>query len=272
MYTQGAPTAGTVSGGGAGVWESPVAPSHKRVFSRCRWPREVSAGTTLTSPERCQRLYPPHSHLCGCGQGLESSLGASQERDENSHLRSVGRTPWLCWATWVCLDGGHTVTVSLLSSCKKRALDSPLTLTEPPGMLASQLPTSAIPGAREKGSLLVWIPPALSPGGDRLGGRQVSPGQPGGVSLAPRVPRTPRPCPAGPCSFAAAHVSRPPSLPLPLPLPRRLTRTLCLFSCLHLGPADIVITPMHAGSARLPRAPAHSLTHNVPSRQASDFW
>lgn len=91
MYTQGAPTAGTVSGGGAGVWESPVAPSHKCVFSRCRWPREVSAGTTLTSPGRCQRLYPPHSHLCGCGQGLESSLGASQERDENSHLRSVGK-------------------------------------------------------------------------------------------------------------------------------------------------------------------------------------
>lgn len=128
------------------------------------------------------------------------------------------------------------------------------------------------PRSKGKRQFASLDPPPLSLRvGTDWGGRQVSPGQPGGASLAPRVPRTPCPCPAGPCSFAAARVSRPPSLPLPLPLPRRLTRTLCLFSCLHLGPADIVITPMHAGSARLPRAPAHSLTHNVPSRQASDF-
>ena len=225
MYTQGAPTAGTVSGGGAGVWESPVAPSHKRVFSRCRWPREVSAGTTLTSPERCQRLYPPHSHLCGCGQGLESSLGASQERDENSHLRSVGRTPWVCWATWVCLDGGHTVTVSLLSSCKKRALDSPLTLTEPPGMFASQLPTSAIPGAREKGSLLVWIPLRSLSGWGQTGGET---GQP-------------RP--------AWGRLARPPCPPNPLPLPCRSLLLRC---------SPCLPSPLSPAS---PASPAPSHTH-----------
>ena len=192
------------------VWESPVAPSHKRVFSRCRWPREVSAGTTLTSPGRCQRLYPPHSHLCGCGQGLESSLGASQERDENSHLRSVGRTPWVCWATWVCLDGGHTVTVSL-SSCKKRALDSPLTLTEPPGMLASQLPTSAIPGAREKGSLLVWIPLRSLSGWGQTGGETGQPRPAWGRLARPPCPPNPPPLP---CRSLLLRCS--PRLPSPL--------------------------------------------------------
>lgn len=177
------------------------------------------------------------------------------------------RTPGVCWATWASPDGDHPVTASLLSFCKKRALDAPLTLTEAPGMLASQLPP-AIPGAREKGSLLVRIPPALSPGGDGLGGD----GSASASLGAPRSPPLPpAPAPPVPLLRGSPRLPSPLALPLPLPLPRRLTRTLCLFSCLHLGPADIVITPMHAGSARLPRAPAHSLTHNVPSRQASDF-
>lgn len=79
----------------------------------------------LDKPRRCQRLYPPHSHLCGCGQGHRSSLRPARKGRElplevsREGLSLPVRTPWVCWATWVCLDGGHTVTVSLLNSCKR---------------------------------------------------------------------------------------------------------------------------------------------------------
>ncbi|CAI9155548.1 unnamed protein product [Rangifer tarandus platyrhynchus] len=70
-------------------------------------------------------------------------------------------------------------------------------------MLASQLPP-AIPGAREKGSLLVRVPPALSPGGDGLGvGGKTGQPRPAWGRLA----RPPCPPPRRSLSFAAARVS-----------------------------------------------------------------
>lgn len=77
-----------------------------------------------------------------------------------------------------------------------------------------------------------------------------------------------------PCLPPPACISSLPLFPLSPtfpPSPLRLARTLCLFSCLHLGPADIVITLMHVGSSPLPPARTHSLTHNVPSRPALYF-
>lgn len=153
---------------------------------------------------------------------------------------------------------------------QKRALDPPLTLTE--------LPDVHYLALEQRNSLLVWILPFffLRIGAD-FWERRRSP-QPWlllSVSLGVPCPNSPPPSwgliphlPV-PSWFLPSSLSLPSlcllSLPLFLPLPLCLTRTLCLFSCLHLGPADTVITLMHVGFSPLPPALIHSLTHNVPS-------
>lgn len=146
------------------------------------------------------------------GRGLESSLRASQERDENSHLRSIGkgcvaaredsrgllgnlglsgwRSPGDCLVVKLLQKAGSGCPSDLDRSSRNVSIPAPPRHPRSKGKRQFASPDS---------------PRSLS-GWGRTRGRRVSLGQPGGPALAPLAPR---PRPAGPSP------SRQPASPVP---------------------------------------------------------